>query len=66
METRNECAFKIGDVVVLRSGGPRMTATAIEGNGFVTCTWIRREAMTASAERLPPEAIMPCPEAHFE
>ena len=30
--------LKIGDVVILKSGGPKMTVTATSANG-VNCTW---------------------------
>jgi len=30
--------FKVGDVVMLKSGGPRMTVTAVK-DGFATVTW---------------------------
>lgn len=32
--------FKIGDIVTLKSGGPRMTVTSFEqSSGKVSCTW---------------------------
>jgi uncharacterized protein YodC (DUF2158 family) len=32
--------FKIGDTVILKSGGPAMTVTAIDNEGLVVwCTW---------------------------
>jgi uncharacterized protein YodC (DUF2158 family) len=31
--------FKIGDVVVLKSGGPKMTVNAILPNGRFMCAW---------------------------
>lgn len=34
-----EVALKIGDVVYLKSGSPRMTITEIEGDE-VTCVWM--------------------------
>lgn len=32
-------AFKIGDVVMLKSGGPSMTIEAIHPDGTHSCTW---------------------------
>jgi len=31
--------FQVGDVVVLKSGGPRMTVTYLEEHGKVQCEW---------------------------
>ena len=31
--------FQIGDVVMLKSGGPRMTVESIESEEKVWCTW---------------------------
>ena len=31
--------WKMGDVVVLMSGGPRMTITSIQTNGIIHCMW---------------------------
>lgn len=33
-----ERIFKVGDVVMLKSGGPKMTVLATEGEG-VRCVW---------------------------
>ena len=38
--------FKIGDVVVLNSGGPRMTITDIIGDGKVNCMWFNYDDKT--------------------
>lgn len=35
--------FKIGDVVVLKSGGPEMTVENIDEQGNVTCTWFDKD-----------------------
>jgi uncharacterized protein YodC (DUF2158 family) len=32
-----------GDVVGLRSGGPKMTVERIAGNGFVYCVWFNKD-----------------------
>jgi uncharacterized protein YodC (DUF2158 family) len=31
--------FKVGDVVMLKSGGPHMTIEAIQPDGSYTCIW---------------------------
>lgn len=49
--------FDVGDVVVLRSGSPRMTVERVTENGHVVCTWYqdgRREVTTLPAETLEP------------
>lgn len=35
-------AFKEGDVVMLKSGGPAMTVVERLPNGQVTCTWFEK------------------------
>ena len=49
---------KVGDVVQLKSGGPRMTVVSTESNpAGVLCAWFD-EAETKSS-RFPPEALEP-------
>ncbi|CAJ0561823.1 TPA: DUF2158 domain-containing protein [Proteus mirabilis] len=31
--------FNIGDVVVLKSGGPKMTVSEVRNDNYVTCVW---------------------------
>lgn len=31
--------YKVGDVVVLKSGGPEMTVYEIQNSDYVNCTW---------------------------
>jgi uncharacterized protein YodC (DUF2158 family) len=31
--------LKLGDVVQLKSGGPRMTVDSVDGDRFVHCAW---------------------------
>ena len=31
--------FKVGDVVQLKSGGPRMAVDRVEADGIVHCSW---------------------------
>ena len=53
-------AFKIGDVVELKSGGPRMTVTGHgqDGNGNVraNCTWFDKDHNEKNGA-FPPEAL---------
>jgi uncharacterized protein YodC (DUF2158 family) len=34
--------FKVGEVVQLNSGGPRMTVSSIGSEGTVNCTWFNQ------------------------
>ncbi|GAA0004400.1 hypothetical protein BDS110ZK4_24180 [Bradyrhizobium diazoefficiens] len=36
--------FKIGDIVVLKSGGPRMTVDVVSSDGDVYATWFAGSA----------------------
>ena len=36
-------SFKTGDVVQLKSGGPRMTVNDVPASGSVLCNWFNRE-----------------------
>ncbi len=31
--------FKVGDVVILKSGGPKMTVEDVEGRDTIVCQW---------------------------
>lgn len=35
----DEVTFEIGDVVRLKSGGPRMTVTQVRGDSAIECSW---------------------------
>lgn len=35
-------SFNIGDVVVLKSGGPAMTITHVSNEGRVSCAWFEK------------------------
>ena len=37
--------IRIGDVVRLKSGGPRMTVEEIEEDEIVTCTWFEKNEL---------------------
>ena len=50
-------AFKVGDVVCLRSGGPDMTVERIEaaaGDVSVVCVWFVEQSLYAPVSRLRP------------
>ena len=36
----DDMTFEIGEVVILNSGGPRMTVVGIAENGLVLCRWM--------------------------
>jgi len=48
--------FENGDVVELKSGGPRMTVTYIREGGGITGTWFNPEGELRWCE-FPPEAL---------
>ncbi|GHV14760.1 hypothetical protein FACS189491_11430 [Spirochaetia bacterium] len=51
--------FKVGDVIVLKSGGPKMTveriATHTNGNEYVECSWFVNEKLESN--KFPPDAL---------
>jgi uncharacterized protein YodC (DUF2158 family) len=47
--------FEIGDVVQLRSGGPKMTVNSLVSNGDVVCQWF--ECDDVHEENFPKEAL---------
>lgn len=50
--------LKLGDVVILKSGGPKMTITAMPSQHFsgVMCEWFDRNGARAQA-RFPAESL---------
>lgn len=50
--------FKVGDVVLLRSGGPKMTITSLPSQHFsgILCEWFDRTGVPAQA-RFPAESL---------
>jgi uncharacterized protein YodC (DUF2158 family) len=46
--------FKAGDVVVLKSGGPKMTVTRVEGS-HVFCSWF--VGTKSEKGNFPPDAL---------
>jgi uncharacterized protein YodC (DUF2158 family) len=55
--------FKVGEVVQLKSGGPRMTVTAVpesgEEGGVVQCSWFAhgQQSEKINVEDFPPESL---------
>lgn len=47
--------FEIGDVVVLRSGGPKMTVHGLVSDGDVVCQWF--ESNEVHEENFPKEVL---------
>jgi uncharacterized protein YodC (DUF2158 family) len=47
--------FEIGDVVQLRSGGPKMTVHGLVSDGDVVCQWF--ESNEVHQENFPKEAL---------
>lgn len=46
--------WKAGDVVVLRSGGPRMTVAQIRGDGACMCVWMDADGGVRVSNFSPP------------
>jgi uncharacterized protein YodC (DUF2158 family) len=49
-----EKQFNVGDVVQLKSGGPKMTVTKVDSN-WVTCNWF--EGSKVHVDLFPPDAL---------
>jgi len=56
--------FEVGDVVQLKSGGPRMTVVGADKPtpDEVHCAWFAKERMERAA--FPPDALASIPEVH--
>ena len=50
--------FTVGDVVRLKSDGPKMTVIGADEEGRITCKWFTRAGKTKE-EAFPAEALMP-------
>lgn len=51
--------LQVGDVVMLKSGGPKMTVSALNNNGSVRCAWFNMNDQTvALGARDFPEAVL--------
>jgi uncharacterized protein YodC (DUF2158 family) len=48
--------LKVGDVVQLNSGGPKMTVAALQSEGAVRCVWFSPDGKPESAV-FPPSAL---------
>jgi len=51
----NQSQFAVGDVVVLKSGGPKMTVNTLLTNGRLMCAWF--VGTTAMKEQFSPGAL---------
>jgi uncharacterized protein YodC (DUF2158 family) len=49
--------FRIGDVVQLKSGGPRMTVDFVDTHGALTCIWF--EGQERRSQSFQPETLRP-------
>lgn len=38
--------FKVGDIVILKSGGPKMTVETIQDEEFIVCIWFNEKQET--------------------
>jgi uncharacterized protein YodC (DUF2158 family) len=47
--------LSVGDVVQLKSGGPKMTVTKVDRN-WITCNWF--EGSKVYVDLFPPDALM--------
>lgn len=52
--------FEVGDVVVLKSGGPEMTVQEESGEGHVWCQWFGGRKLERG--RFPIASLIPIPE----
>jgi uncharacterized protein YodC (DUF2158 family) len=53
--------FKVGDVVQLKSGGPRMTIMRVEDGGYYFCKWFDNKGAIGQGE-FPGAALIEVPE----
>lgn len=58
MNTVRSCAFAIGDIVKLKSGGPPMTVTDLAYPGLADVAWF--DGADAKIARLPFAALEAC------
>ncbi len=52
--------FKVGDIVQLKSGGPRMTVESIESAGAAFCVWFDEtpQGSLVKVHGFPPDVLM--------
>lgn len=55
--------FQVGDVVELKSGGPKMTVRMVGNNGLIYCVWFNIDGGSAhhAEHHFPPEALKKVP-----
>ncbi len=55
--------YKLGDIVIFKSGGPKMKIIGFSPNGRIWCEWYYRDGRLDEASYLPccvlPEAVAP-------
>ena len=51
-----DAAFKVGDVVILKSGGPLMTVSTVEA-GHLFTVWYAKETQEVKYSKLKPETV---------
>lgn len=56
-ERTNSGALSVGDVVVLKSGGPPMTVTGRSADGYVDTNWMGHGETETHHECFPVEAL---------
>lgn len=49
--------LKVGSVVKLKSGGPYMTVTDLNGRGGVACTWFDKDKVEVKGYTFPTDAL---------
>jgi uncharacterized protein YodC (DUF2158 family) len=54
----SESKFKVGDVVVLKSGGPAMTVCTEVGTGYLGCVWFSTKDDAKVCDRCFDEALL--------
>ena len=57
--------YKKGDVVMLKSGGPKMTVTEIESNGDLSCVWLLATNRARRPSTPPRSWLLPSVAAHL-
>lgn len=57
-------SFKVGDVVLLKSGGPSMTVSHVAPDGSLLCVWFPDQSSVKTASELFVAAVLQS--ANFE
>ena len=58
--------FKVGDVVQLKSGGPKMTVTLVRPSGAVMAYWFGSYEEKPLWEEFPPASVVYVPADKYE